>query len=69
MKKLFTIAIFAIMILSANQVLAQGSEEQAATDVINAYKNKDIALLKKYATGMMVYVINDSFLKAMMLSL
>ncbi|MCD4833386.1 MAG: hypothetical protein K8R31_06290 [Bacteroidales bacterium] len=64
MKKLFTIAIFAIMILSANQVLAQGSEEQAATDVINAYKNKDIALLKKYATGMMVYVINDSFFES-----
>ena len=64
MKKLFTIAIFAIIMLSANQVLAQGSEEQAATDIINAYKNKDVALLKEYATDMMMYVINESFFES-----
>ncbi len=64
MKKLLSMAFIAIMMLSANQVLAQGNVEQAATDVINAYKNKDVVLLKKYATGMMVYVINDSFFES-----
>jgi len=64
MKKILSMLFIAIMMLSAHQILAQVSEEQAATDIINAYKNKDVALLKKYATGIMVHVINESFFES-----
>ncbi len=64
MKKLLSIAFIAIMMLTALHVSAQGNVEQAATDVINAYKNKDVALLKKYATGIMVHVINEGFFES-----
>lgn len=57
-------AFIAVMMLSVLYVSAQGSAEQAATDVINAYKNKDVGLLKKYATGIMVHVINEGFFES-----
>ncbi|MFW5721332.1 MAG: hypothetical protein ACOCWW_03005, partial [Bacteroidota bacterium] len=38
--------------------------ESIAKEVINAYKNQDVDLLKKHATGMMVHVINEGFFES-----
>lgn len=64
MKKLFSIVIIAFLAFNSNQVFAQGNAENVATDVINAYKNKDVKLLKKHLTGMMVYAVNDNFFES-----
>ena len=64
MKKLFTIVTIVLMALFANQIMAQGNAENAATDVINACKNKDVKLFKKYMTGFMVYAVNDTFFES-----
>ena len=61
MRIVFRLALFAIMLLPVHQVLAQVSVEQASTDIIEAYKTKDVDLLKKYATGVIMYVINEGF--------
>ncbi len=61
MKKLLSLAFIAIITLFACQGMAQGNAENVATDVINAYKNKDVTLLKKYLTSIMVYDVNDNF--------
>ena len=49
------------MFFSFSQINAQGDVEPIAKDVIKAYKTKDVVLLKKYITGIVVYAINDSF--------
>ena len=53
--------VIAIVLLPIHNLFAQGNAESIAKDVINAYKTKDVALLKKHMTGMMLYVINDDF--------
>lgn len=52
--------VFALILISES-IVAQGNPESVAKDVIKAYKTKDVDLLKKHMTGMMLYVINDGF--------
>ena len=61
MKKMSILIVIAIVLLPIHNLFAQGNAESIAKDVINAYKTKDVALLKKHMTGMMLYVINDDF--------
>jgi hypothetical protein len=64
MRKMVSIIVIITFTLSANSLFAQGNAENAATDVINACKNKDVNLFKKYITGFMVYAVNDSFFES-----
>ncbi len=64
MKKWILIQLVFVLLISINQTFAQGDEETIAKEVIKAYKNKDVDLLKKHATGMMVHVINDGFFES-----
>lgn len=50
-----------MVILSVNNLFAQGDAKDAAKDIIKAYKTKDAALLKKYVTGFMAMAVNDAF--------
>ena len=61
MKNLFNILMVFALILISESIVAQGNPESVAKDVIKAYKTKDVDLLKKHMTGMMLYVINDGF--------
>lgn len=61
MKKLFILLVLAIAFLPVSNLFAQGDAETVAKEVIKAYKTQDVDLLKKYMTGMMMYVINDEF--------
>lgn len=61
MKKLFSVLLTAVFVLSANILFAQGDAKDAATDIIKAYKTKDANLLKKYVTGFMAMAVNDAF--------
>lgn len=64
MKKWILIQLVFVLIISISQCFAQGDAEAIAKEVIKAYKNKDADLLKKHATGMMMYVINDNFFES-----
>ena len=64
MNKLFTLALILLAMMSFQQLKAQGSEEDAAKNIIKAYKNKDVDLLKKYATGIILYAINEDFFES-----
>ncbi len=55
------LAIFSMML---NHAFAQGDVEKVANDIITAYQKKDVNLLKKYMTGMMMYAINDEFFES-----
>ena len=61
MKNLFSIVLLLAVFFSCSYVSAQGDAKDVAEDIIKAYKTKDAALLKKYATGIIVYAINDGF--------
>ncbi|MFO7829975.1 MAG: hypothetical protein R6V23_15230, partial [Bacteroidales bacterium] len=61
MKKFIYLQLVFVFLISINQGFAQGDAETIAKEVIKAYKNKDADLLKKHASGMMMYVINDGF--------
>ena len=64
MKNLLKSVLVFIMLFSFQQLIAQGDVEPIAKDIIKAYKTKDAELLKKYATGIMMHVINDSFFES-----
>lgn len=64
MKKTTVIIICAILMISTYHVKAQGDANQAANEILKAYKTKDVALLKKYATGIMIHVINEGFFES-----
>ena len=64
MKKLSAILIIALMAIYFNEVMAQGDAKDAATDIINACKNKDVNLYKKYLTGFMIYAVTDNFFES-----
>ena len=61
MKKILTIMAVVFMLLPFQQVGAQGNDEHTARDIIKAYKTKDVDLLKKYATAMILPAISKSF--------
>lgn len=61
MKNVLKVLLVVVSILLVNCSYAQGDAEEAAKNVIKAYKTKDAVLLKKYMTGIMVYAINDGF--------
>ena len=64
MRKIICLQLVVALLLSFNQVAAQGDAEKTAKKVIEAYKNEDIALLKKQVTGMMLHAINDDFFES-----
>jgi len=64
MKKVLSILLIAVITLSVNSLFAQGNAKKAAEDIITAYKDKDVALLKKYMTGIMLYAISDDFFES-----
>jgi hypothetical protein len=64
MRKLICFQLVFVLLLSFNQVAAQGDAEKTAKEVIEAYKNEDFALLKKHLTGMMLNVIDDDFFES-----
>ncbi len=61
MKKLQTIVFVLITFLMCNLAISQTDVENTAKDILKAYKEKDVALLKKHASGVIVYAINDNF--------
>ena len=64
MKKLVVLVLFSIFVSPFYCTYAQGDAEKVAEEIIKAYKTEDVALLKKYVTGMMLYVINDGFFQS-----
>jgi hypothetical protein len=64
MKNIIAIVICACIVTFTYQLTAQENTEQAAKEILQAYKTKDVALLKKYATGIMIHVINDGFFES-----
>ncbi|MEE4196151.1 MAG: hypothetical protein V2I54_00775 [Bacteroidales bacterium] len=64
MKKLIYLSLVFIFLIPSYLTFAQGDVETIAKEVIKAYKNQDAGLLKKHASGMMMYVINDSFFES-----
>lgn len=61
MRKLTGYFLIISLLLSVNIAFAQGNAEDAATDIIKAYKTKDPVLLKKYVAGFFAMAINESF--------
>ncbi|HAF30976.1 MAG TPA: hypothetical protein DCG75_18210 [Bacteroidales bacterium] len=61
MRKLTGYFLIISLLLSVNIAFAQGSAEDAAKDIIKAYKTKDPVLLKKYVAGFFAMAINESF--------
>jgi len=64
MRKWILIQLVFVFLISINQSFAQGDAENIAKEVIKAYQNKDVELLKKHATGMMMLAINDGFFES-----
>lgn len=64
MKKFIYFPLVFVFLISINQGFAQGNAETIAKEVIKAYKNEDVALLKKHASGMVTYLINDDFFES-----
>lgn len=61
MRKLTGYFLIISLLLSVNITFAQGNAEDAAKDIIKAYKTKDPVLLKKYVAGFFAMAINESF--------
>lgn len=61
MKKISVVITIVISIFLFKNVVAQGNAEKVAKEVINAYKTQDLKLLKKYATGIVVYTMDDNY--------
>lgn len=61
MKNLLKYSLVFVMLLSFYQLKAQGNAETLAKEILKAYKTKDVELLKKHMTGIMAYVVNDSY--------
>ena len=64
MKKLIYFQLIFGFLISAHLTFAQGNAEKIAKEVITAYKTKDADLLKKHATGILMYAINDNFFES-----
>ena len=50
MKKMFTITICALMLIFTNKVIAQGNAEEAANNILKAYKTKVSGIATKRRT-------------------
>jgi hypothetical protein len=48
----------------SSNLFAQGDAKAASENIIKAYKNKDLKLLKEYATGVLLYSLNDGFFES-----
>lgn len=64
MKKLVCFTISIVMLFVSSNLSAQGDPKSAAEDIIKAYKNKDLKLMKEYATGVLMYSLNDEFFES-----
>ncbi|MGC9375061.1 MAG: hypothetical protein ACP5DQ_08490 [Bacteroidales bacterium] len=64
MKKLIYFLLMFVFVISTHFTFAQGDAENIAKDIIKAYQNKDADLLKKHATGVLMYAINDDFFES-----
>ena len=64
MKKLIYLPLIFVFFISINLTFAQGDAKTIAKEVIKAYQKQDAELLKKHASGMMMYVIKDSFFES-----
>jgi hypothetical protein len=64
MKKLIYFLLIFVFVISTHLTFAQSDTKKIAEEVITAYKTKDADLLKKHATGMLIYVINDDFFES-----
>ncbi|MDD2278101.1 MAG: hypothetical protein PHD06_09050 [Bacteroidales bacterium] len=64
MKRTINLLLMLLMAIASTQVKAQGDPNKAAEDIVKAYKEKDATLLKRYATGILINVINDNFFES-----
>lgn len=64
MRKLATILIVLFSFTFFQLANAQGDAEKVAKEVLKAYQNKDVDLLKQHLTGFVVYAVNDGFFKS-----
>ncbi|RKX65116.1 hypothetical protein DRP44_07025 [candidate division TA06 bacterium] len=59
MKKLTLISVFLLLI--STSLFAQNQLIDTAKEILKAYKTKDVALLKKHASGVLKYAITESY--------
>ncbi|MDZ7821581.1 MAG: hypothetical protein U5N26_07075 [Candidatus Marinimicrobia bacterium] len=57
MKKIVVIAIFTFFLF----LFAQANVETVAKEVLEAYKTKNVEMLKKNASGMVAHIINENY--------
>lgn len=61
MRKFVTLLIVLFCFSLFQTAFAQGDAERVAKEVLKAYKEKNLDLLKKYLTGIVVCAVNDGF--------
>jgi hypothetical protein len=61
MKKIILSLFLILFLFTYQNIQAQGDASVISKEILKAYKTKNAELLKKYATGIIVYAINDDF--------
>ena len=64
MKNISLLACLFLLVFAYSKTNAQGDPNKATKEIVKAYKEKNADLLKSYATGVLVNVINENFFES-----
>ena len=64
MKRIVIRLLPLLIVWVSAQAMAQGDPNKTAKNIIKAYKNKDVTLLKSYASGALVSAISENYFES-----